>query len=86
MEASLQFRSYSNYVQSMLALIKAALRHMRLISLTEPFLLCVVIITAFMELPDKMFPVRHSPYAMSKFELSRPSEHRENGWKHFLDE
>ena len=30
--------------------------------------------------------VKHSPYAVSNFELGRPCEHRENGWEHFLDD
>ena len=47
------------------------------ISLREPNLLCVVILTASMELhvSGEIFAVRHSPYAVSKFELGRPSEH-----------
>ena len=30
----------------------------------------------------KTFEVQHSPYAVSKFELRRPSKGRENGWEH----
>ena len=50
----------------------------------EPSFLCVTIITASMKLYSAIFTVRHSPYLMSEFELSRPSECRENGWEHFF--
>ena len=57
---------------------------MRPISLGGPFLVCVGIITASMKLSGGIFAVRHNPYAVSKFEPRRPSEHGENGWEHFL--
>ena len=43
------------------------------------YLLCVVIITASTKLFGETFAVWQS-----KFELSRPSEHRENDWEHFF--
>ena len=79
MEASFQFRSYSNYVQ----LIKAALRHAAHF-VGRAFFLCVGVIRASTKLSGEIFAVRHSPYAVSKFELRRPSERGENGWEHFL--
>ena len=57
---------------------------MRPISLGGPFLLCVDVITASTKLSGEIFAVRHSPYAVSKFEFRRPSERGENGWEHFL--
>ena len=57
---------------------------MRPISLGGPFLLCVGVIMASMKLSGEIFAVWHSPYAVSKFELHRPSERGENGWKDFL--
>ena len=39
-----------------------------------------------MELFSEILAVRHSPYAVSKFELGCPSEHGKNGWEHFCDE
>ena len=49
-----------------------------------PSFLCVAIIMAFMKLSGKIFAVQHSSYAVSKSELSRPSEHGENDWEHFF--
>ena len=57
---------------------------MRPISLGGPFLLCVGVITASTKLSSEIFAVRHSLYAVSKFELCRPSERGENGWEHFF--
>ena len=57
---------------------------MRPILLGWPFFLCVGIITASTKLSGEIFAVRHSPYAVSKFELRRPSERGENGWEHFF--
>ena len=57
---------------------------MRPISLGGPFLLCVDVMTTSTKLSAEIFAVRHSPYAVSKFELFRPSEHEENGWEHFM--
>ena len=51
-----------------------------------PCFLCVAVITAYMKLFGKIFAVQHSSYAVSKFELGRPSERRENGWEHVCDE
>ena len=56
------------------------------ISLGGPFLLCVGVIMASTKLSGEIFAVRHSPYAVSKFELRRPSERRENGWELFLQQ
>ena len=57
---------------------------MQPISLRGPSFFCVVIITACMKLSSEIFAVWHSPYPVNKFELSRPSEHKENGWEHFF--
>ena len=46
--------------------------------------MCVGIITASTKLSGEIFAVQHSPYAVSKFELRRPSERGENGWEHFF--
>ena len=50
----------------------------------KPSFLCVAVITASMNLSGEIFAVQHGPYAVSKFELDRPSERGENGWEHFL--
>ena len=50
----------------------------------KPSFLCVAVITASMKLSGEIFTVRHSPCAVSKFELGRPSERGENGWEHFF--
>ena len=55
---------------------------MRPISLRGLSLLCVVVITASMKLSGEIFKVRHSPYAVSKFEFGKPSKQGENGWEH----
>ena len=47
-------------------------------------LFCVIVIMASMKLSGEIFAVRHSLYAVNKFELGRPSEHKENGWELFL--
>ena len=39
-----------------------------------------------MELSGEIFALRHSLYALSEFELDRPSERGENGWEHFFDD
>ena len=39
-----------------------------------------------MELSGEIFALRHSLYALSEFELGRPSERGENGWEHFFDD
>ena len=57
---------------------------MRPISLGRHSFVCVAVITASTELSGEIFAVQHSPYAVSKFELRRPSERGENGWEHFL--
>ena len=49
-----------------------------------PSPLYVIIITASTEISGKIFSVQHSSYAMSKFELGRPSESGKNGWEQFL--
>ena len=79
MEAPFQFRSYSNYMR----LIKAVLRHVANFVARGPFF-CVT--TASTKLFSEVFAVWHSPYLVSKFELGRPSEHGEMGWEHFCDE
>ena len=43
------------------------------------FSLCSHHVSAFMKLSGEIFAVQHSFYSVSKFELSRPSECRENG-------
>ena len=50
----------------------------------EPSFLCLAVITASMKLSGEIFAVQHSSYAVSKFELGRPSERGENGWEHFF--
>ena len=65
-------------------LIKAALCHAAHFVAGGPSLVCVVVIMACTKLSDKIFAVQHSPYAVSKFELGRPSEQRKNGWKQFF--
>ena len=67
-------------MQCYIMLIKAA----RPISLGGPSFVCVAAITTSMELSVKIFAVRHSSHAVSKFELRRPSERRENGWEYFF--
>ena len=57
---------------------------MRPISLGGPFFLCVGVITASTKLSGEIFAVQRSPYAVSKFDLRRPSECGENGWEHFF--
>ena len=57
---------------------------MRPILLGGLFFQCVGIITASTKLSGEIFAVRHSSYAVSKFELRRPSERGENGWEHFF--
>ena len=57
---------------------------MRPISLGGPFFLCVGVITDSTKLFGEIFAVQHSPNAVSKSELRRPSELGENGWEHFL--
>ena len=57
---------------------------MRPILLGGPFLRYVVAITASTKLSGEIFAVQQSPYAVSKFDLDRPSEHGENSWEHFL--
>ena len=47
---------------------------MRPLLLGGPFFLCVGIITASTKLSGEIFADRHSPYAVSKFELRRPSK------------
>ena len=63
---------------------------MRPISSGGPSFVCVAVITASMKLSGEIFAVQHSPCAVSKFELGRPSERGENGWEHvfsfFCDE
>ena len=59
-------------------LIKVALHHVAIL-LGVLFFPCVGVITASMKLSSEIFAVRHSPYAVSKFELRRPSEDGENG-------
>ena len=78
---SFQFRSYSNYEQ----LIKAALYHAAHF-VGKTFSSLCSRVTASTKLSSEIFAVRHSPYAVSKFELRRPSERGENGWEHFYDE
>ena len=53
------------------------------ILLCGPSLLCIVVITASMK-RDIRSLAYVVPTHVSKFELSRPSEHGENGWKHFV--
>ena len=65
-------------------LIKAALRHAAHFVRENLLFLCLAVITASMKLSGEIFAVQHSPYAVSKFELGRPSERGENGWEHFL--
>ena len=57
---------------------------MQPISSRGPSFLSVAIISASMKLSAEIFAVWHSPYPVSKFELGRPSERRENGWEHFF--
>ena len=57
---------------------------MRPISSEGPSFVCVTVITASTELSGEIFSVQHSTYAVSKFELRRPSERRENGWEYFF--
>ena len=64
-------------------LIKVALRHAAHFVGRTVFCL-VAAITASMELSGEIFAVQHSSYAVSKFELRRPSKRGENGWEHFL--
>ena len=45
---------------------------------------CGVVIPASTELSGEIFALQDSLYAVSKFELGRPSERGENGWEHFL--
>ena len=58
---------------NVIMLIKVALRHV-----------AHFVIMASMKLSGEIFAVRHSPYAVSKFELGMPSERGENGWEHFF--
>ena len=48
-----------------------------------PSLLCVVI-SASMKLSSEIFALQYSPYAVSKFEISRPTKRGENGWEHIF--
>ena len=48
------------------------------------FFFCVAIILASMKLSGEIFAVQRTSYAVSKFELGRPSECGENGWEHFF--
>ena len=52
--------------------------------LRGPSLLCVAVISAYIKLFAEIIAVWHSPYPVSKFELGRPSDCRENGWEHFF--
>ena len=49
-----------------------------------PSFLCVAIITTSMKLSGEIFAVQYGYYAVSKFDLSTPSEHGENGWELFF--
>ena len=64
-------------------LIQAALCHAAHF-VGRTFFLCVGVITASTKLSGEIFAVQHSPYAVSKFDLHRPSERGENGWEHFF--
>ena len=57
---------------------------MQPISLGGPSLFCVVTIMSSMKLSGEIFAVQQSRYAVSKFELRRPSEHGENCWELFM--
>ena len=63
-------------------LIKAALCHA---SSGGLYFLCVAFISASTKLSGETFAVQHSPYAVSKLELCRPSERGENGWEHLQE-
>ena len=65
--------------------IRAAPRHAAYF-VTGPSFSCVAVIMASMKLSGEIFAFRHSPCAVSKCELDKPSEHGENSWEHFCDE